>query len=340
MALRLIEVFLPQEHAGQVAELVADPPPLGLWHMRVDEGQAAVRILVDAERSEAVLDGLESRFKQLDGFRVLLLPVEAAIPRPAEPPEAAADLVPPAAPESAPAPGPPRISREELYADIADTIRLSGVYLMMVVLSSIVAAVGLLRGNVAVIVGAMVVAPLLGPNVALALATTLADTALARTALKANAAGLIVGLAISLAVGLLIPVDPQVAEIASRTRADLSDVVLALAAGSAGALAFTSGYPATLIGVMVAVALLPPLVTFGLLTGSGHAGEALGALLLLASNIICVNLAGVVTFLARGIRPLTWWEADRARRAARAAVALWLGLLVVLVGLIVLARRT
>jgi uncharacterized hydrophobic protein (TIGR00341 family) len=338
MALRLIEVFLPQDHAGQVDELVADPPPLGLWHMRTDEGRSAVRILVDAERSEAVLDSLESRFKQLEGFRVVLLPVEAAIPRPPEPPAAAADLGPSAEAETPPGPG-PRISREELYADIADTIRLSGVYLAMVVLSTIVAAVGLVHGNVAVIVGAMVLAPLLGPNVALALATTLADTALARTALKANAAGLLVAFAISLAVGLAVPVDPQVAEIVSRTRADLSDVVLALAAGSAGALAFTSGFPATLIGVMVAVALLPPLVTCGLLAGSGHAGEALGALLLLASNIICVNLAGVVTFLARGIRPLTWWEADRARRAARAAVALWLGLLLVLVGLIVLARR-
>jgi uncharacterized hydrophobic protein (TIGR00341 family) len=338
MPLRLIEVFLPEEQAEQVAELLADPPPLGFWRMSVADGQSAVRILVDAERSEAVLDGLESRFKHLDGFRVILLPVEAAIPRPEEPAEAAADLVPPP-PETAPTPGPARISREELYADIADTIRLSSVYLAMVILASIVAAIGLVRSNVAVVVGAMVLAPLLGPNVALALATTLADTALARTALKANAAGLAVAFVISLAVGLAAPVDPQGAEIASRTRAGLSDVVLALAAGSAGALAFTSGVPATLIGVMVAVALLPPLVTCGLLLGSGHLGEALGALLLLASNIICVNLAGVVTFLARGIRPLTWWDADRARRASRVAMAVWLGLLAVLVGLMILARR-
>jgi hypothetical protein len=163
MALRLIEVFLPQDHAGQVDELVADPPPLGLWHMRTDEGRSAVRILVDAERSEAVLDSLESRFKQLDGFRVVLLPVEASIPRPAEAPAAGAELVPSLEPETPTAPG-PRISREELYADIADTIRLSGVYLAMVVLSTIVAAVGLVHGNVAVIVGAMVLAPCSAPT--------------------------------------------------------------------------------------------------------------------------------------------------------------------------------
>jgi uncharacterized hydrophobic protein (TIGR00341 family) len=339
MALRLIEVILPEEQADQVAELLADPPPLGLWRMSGPDGESVIRILVDAERSEGVLDALESRFKHLEGFRVILLPVEAAIPRPAEPAEAIPEPAPPSA-ESAPAPGPARISREELYADIADTIRLSSVYLAMVILASIVAAIGLVRSNVAVVVGAMVLAPLLGPNVAVALATTLADGALARTALKANAAGLAVAFVISLALGFAVPVDPLGAEIVSRTRADLSDVVLALAAGSAGALAFTSGVPATLIGVMVAVALLPPVVTCGLLVGAGHAGEALGALLLLVSNIICVNLAGVVTFLVRGIRPLTWWEADRARRATRAAMAIWLGLLAVLVGLIVLARRT
>jgi uncharacterized hydrophobic protein (TIGR00341 family) len=339
MALRLIEVFLPAEQAGKVVELLADPPPLGLWRMSATDGQSAVRILVDAERSEAVLDGLENRFKHVDGFRVILLPVEAAIPRPAEPAGATAEPVtPPVETTAAPAPG--RISREELYADIADTTRFSGVYLAMVVLASIVAAIGLVRGNVAVVVGAMVLAPLLGPNVALALATTLADTALARTALKANAAGLAAAFAIALAVGFAVPVDPQGAEIAARTQADLSDVVLALAAGSAGSLAFTSGVPATLIGVMVAVALLPPLVTCGLMVGSGHSREAMGALLLLVSNIICVNLAGVVTFLVCGIRPLTWWEADRARRATRVAMALWLGLLAVLIGLIFLARRT
>jgi uncharacterized membrane protein len=62
---------------------------------------------------------------------------------------------------------------------------------------------------------------------------------------------------------------------------------------------------------MVAVALLPPLVTFGMLFGAGYLQEAFSAILLLFTNIICVNLAGVITFLAQGIRAITWWEADR-----------------------------
>jgi uncharacterized membrane protein len=93
-----------------------------------------------------------------------------------------------------------------------------------------------------------------------------------------------------------------------------------------------------LIGVMVAVALLPPLVTFRLLLGGGHPELATGAFSLFLMNLICVNLAGVTTFLVQGIRPATWWEKDRAVKATRVAIGLWLALLVGLVGMILLVR--
>ena len=88
---------------------------------------------------------------------------------------------------------------------------------------------------------------------------------------------------------------------------------------------------------MVAVALLPPTVVFGLTLGAGEGSLAYGAGMLLATNLICVNLAGVVTFVLQGVRPLTWWEADRAKRSTRVALAIWVTLLAALVVLIVLA---
>jgi uncharacterized membrane protein len=135
-----------------------------------------------------------------------------------------------------------------------------------------------------------------------------------------------------------VPVDPSVREIASRTEVGLSDVALALAAGSAGALAFTTGLSAAVVGVMVAVALLPPLATVGLLLGSGHPRLAVGALLLTLTNIVCVNLAGVATFLWQRVNPRHWWEADRAKRMVRVSGAIWLALLALLVALILAAR--
>jgi uncharacterized membrane protein len=138
-------------------------------------------------------------------------------------------------------------------------------------------------------------------------------------------------LILSVAVGALLPVDPTVSEIAMRTDVGPGDLVLALAAGAAGTLAFTQGLSAAVIGVMVAVALLPPLVAAGLLLGSGHLSLAYGAFLLVAVNVACVNLAGVVTFLAQRVQPRTWWESERAAKGARIAVASWIGMLLILV---------
>ncbi len=81
---------------------------------------------------------------------------------------------------------------------------------------------------------------------------------------------------------------------------------------------------------MVAVALMPPLVVFGMLLADGFFSQAVGALLLLSANVVCINLAGVATFLAQGVRPRTWWEEQRAQHATRLAIGIWFVLLLAL----------
>jgi uncharacterized hydrophobic protein (TIGR00341 family) len=328
MSLRLIELTVSSAVADRMPAVLESLDVIEHWREPTLENRVLVRILVATDKSEAVLDVLERQFTGTDAFRVILLPVEATIPRPPE-----------SEPEPKPKPEPSKrsrvgaVGREELLNDLASGTRITAVYLALVVLSTIVAAVGLMRDNVAVVIGAMVIAPLLTPNVALALATTLGDLELMRKALKTNFVGLGVALAFAVAVGAIVPrVDSS--EIMSRTATGFADIVLALASGAAGALVFTTGAPATLVGVMVAVALLPPLVTAGLRIAVGDAAGAGGAFLLLMTNVICVNLAAVVTFLLRGVGPRTWWEADKARRATRNAVLLWGALLVVLAAIV------
>lgn len=101
----------------------------------------------------------------------------------------------------------------------------------------------------------------------MALATTLGDLDLLKNSIKSNIAGSLIALIFSIMVGILFNINPKIPELFSRTQVGMGDVVLALASGSAGALSFTMGLPSALIGVMVAVALLPPLVTFGMLLG-------------------------------------------------------------------------
>ena len=68
-----------------------------------------------------------------------------------------------------------------------------------------------------------------------------------------------------------------------------------------------------------------------MLAGSGQFALAVGAFMLFAANLICVNLAGVVTFILQGVRPRTWWEADRAKKATVRAAIIWSGLLMALI---------
>lgn len=90
---------------------------------------------------------------------------------------------------------------------------------------------------------------------------------------------------------------------------------------------------------MVAVALVPPLVTSGMLLGSGYPAKGFDAFLLVVINMICINLAGVATFLVQGIRPINWWEAARAKKAARMTLLVWSTLLAALVLLLYIKYR-
>ena len=333
MILRLIEMVIPEPGVEDLRQILVEQPVLEVRQVGLREGEVLVRILLEGEKSEAVLDLLEKKYAGQDGYRVVILPVEATLPR-FEPEKNTS----PADAQSAEK-TPERISRHELYEDISDAARFSRVYFAMVVLSAIVATIGLDHNSVAVVIGAMVIAPLLGPNMALALATTLGDLPLAKRAALTSLGGVATVAVMTAIIGALLHVDPTMSELASRTHVRLSDVALALAAGCAGALSFTTGVSATMVGVMVAAALLPPMVTFGLLLGGGQTSLAMGALSLLLANLICLNLAGVTTFLVQGIRPATWWEKERAAKATRIAISLWATLLALLVGLILLLRK-
>ncbi len=337
MPIRLIDVFLPQQYEKAVDGALEDRAVLGRWRETQSGGLVHIQVLVETPQAEGVLDGIEHSLVGVKDFRIVVLPVVASIPRPEPPPQGPASQG--TNDKKAKQKPPLRISREELYAGILQTVNVSPVFIVLVILSSVVAAIGLLRGSPAVIIAAMVIAPMLGPNMALSLSVTLADLPLAVKAIRAEVAGTAAALAFSVLAGLLLNVDPSAAEVASRTHAYLGDVILALASGVAGALAFTTNQATWLVGVMVAAALLPPLVTGGMLVAAGRWREAGGALLLFLTNVICVNLAAVGTFVLQGIRPRTWWEASKAKRATRIALFLWGGMLALLVTIILLWQR-
>ncbi len=339
MSLRLLKVVVGTDHVDRVdgiLEEYGDPPR---WRSHAGDAHAGEpRVVVDVvlpgAGNEPLLEALEQELGGLEGFRLILLPVQATVPRIKEKEDDGDPVAKEGASRKGGHRGSDRISREELYTELSWASRTTGYYLVMVALSAVVASAGLLMGDTAVIIGAMVIAPLLGPNMALGLSTTLGDLELGKAALRASAIGAGVAFGVACLLGIVLTVDPGGVEIVSRTRVSFGHVALALAAGAAGVLSITGGMGIGLVGVMVAVALLPPLTAAGLLIGDGWWGPGVGALLLVVANVACVNLAAIATFLAQGVRPLSWWEEGRAKQATWVAALLWAGLVFVLLAVI------
>jgi uncharacterized hydrophobic protein (TIGR00341 family) len=329
LALRIVEAHVPADLSDEAREVLGEFSQES-WIQPGGRFGATVCAVLGAQRTGEALDRLHERIADRGGLLVLVQPLDGVLPRPHAGPESEAR----ADPRSAAA-----VSREEVYASIADTAQFDRVYVAMVVLASLVAGIGLARDNTAAVIGAMVVAPLLGPNMALALGMVLADRALIRRALTTNAAGVTICFAAATALGLVLDADPATPELASRTQVGISDLVLALAAGCAGALSYTTGLPTYLTGVMVAVALLPPAVASGLLLAQGSLAGAFAALLLAGGNVTALTLSAMLTFLWRGMRPRNWWQEERARRSARQGIGIFIALLAVLAGLILISQR-
>lgn len=334
MALRLIEIYLPSG-SDSFPSLEEEFTLLDRKDLDLSDGGRLIRILSASTNTDGLLEKLQSTLEPDTEFRIVISSVAATLPRSnddsddqeegKEKENEKEDEKEKDSKEK------PRISREEVIEEVLDSLRTTSVHYTLVALSTIVAVGGMLRDSPAIVIGAMVIAPLIGPNIALALGTTMADLKLIRKALSINALGLLLALVIAVAASLLLPVDLSVNEIQARTAVNFGDLALAFAAGIAGVLSVTRGVSTALIGVMVAVALLPPIVAFGLSLGAWDLSASFGAAMLTLVNIVAINLAGIITFLILGLRPQSWYEEEKARKTRLIAIALWLVVLALLV---------
>lgn len=317
--MRIIEVITDQGHIDTVRSIAEQQEIVDVWVSQADEdGRCCARLLVMPGKQQVVLDSLQSLISATENTRIVIQPVEATLPRIEE--ETSEEDKRKSLTRS----------REELYEKIVAGAKLDNNFIYMVIMSTIVAAIGLLEDNVAVVIGAMVIAPLLGPNMALAFATTLGEGKLLWSAFKCNVTGVGIALLLSVVIGLLLPLNLNSEELMARTSVGYDGIVLALVSGAAAVLSLTAGVASSLVGVMVAVALLPPTATLGLMLGSGHYQYALGAALLLAVNVVCVNFAANIVFLLKGIKPRTWYEKQKAKQSVIVFVLFWLIVLIVL----------
>lgn len=211
-------------------------------------------------------------------------------------------------------------------------------FVVLMVFASTIAATGVVADSTAVVVGAMLIAPLMNPLMGAALSLVMGwPNRLARSALIA-----LVGVAIAITVGLLVGLAEFVvvdtltnSQIVSRTSPTIVDLVIAVAAGVAGAYGWSRpDVSNSLPGVAIAIALVPPLTVVGISWSQGDFDSGNGALLLFATNAIAIVVVGGVVFLLTGVAPLEK-AAENQKRVRTALVGIGGAGALVSIGLLV-----
>lgn len=194
---------------------------------------------------------------------------------------------------------------EQWKDSVRDNIRqgaeLNIGFILMNILAAMIASYGLLANSPAVIIGAMIVAMLLGPITGISLALVDGDNKLLMGSLLTLLMGTLVVLGTAFIIGLIhirIPITP---EIMARTSPNLLDLMVALAGGAAGAYASVSPRLSTaVVGVAIATALVPPLASASILFAHGQPGLAMGAFFLAFTNMVAIQLISSVVLWGNG----------------------------------------
>ena len=197
---------------------------------------------------------------------------------------------------------------QEAYGKLLPTLReearLGSTFSVLLVLATLIATFGLFIDSASVIIGAMLLAPLMQPIVSLSMGVLRLDASLAKRAFFTVVAGVAMVLAASMGVALSMPLHHLTSEMAGRLSPTLLDLFVAIVSGAAAAYAKSNEkISASLAGVAIAVALVPPIAVAGIGLGWGSYAMFASAFLLFTTNLVGIVLAAAATFTLLGYAP-------------------------------------
>lgn len=193
---------------------------------------------------------------------------------------------------------------KETFVSLRENAQTSQAYLVLMVLSTLLATVGLFANSAPVIIGAMILAPLMAPIISLAMGVLRQSSDLMSNSLKTLLTGIVLALFCGTFLTWLMPLQSLNAEISARLSPTILDLGVAIISGIAGAYANARSEVAkSLAGVAIAVALVPPLAVSGIGIGWWDWQVFSGAFLLFATNLVGIVLAAAATFLVMGFSP-------------------------------------
>ncbi|WP_035512593.1 TIGR00341 family protein [Halalkalibacillus halophilus] len=305
--MQLVEVYIPKDRYDAVEQVLKDFSSRGAWKENELETRYLIRMIVADDDVEEVLDYLEAISTLTEGFETILSPVHTYFSRKTiEKERSKHDGDSEQGSDQNSSKKLLRASRQELTHIMEQKGMLNMNYTLLIIFSAIVATAGFMKDSEAVVIGAMAIAPLIGPAISIGFATVLGDGKRLYRAGLSLFVGFIIVTVIAITFGFFFEEILDTRQYLMRTEVTLADFMLALASGAAGALSIINRVSSGLIGVMVAVALLPPCVTFGMSIGQARWADTYGALLLITTNVSCILLSAVVIFILTGIRPVKW----------------------------------
>src|SRR6056297_1400533 len=306
--MRLVQVLIPEGTRSAVLDTLDDQ---GIDYAVFDEVgrgdfEAMVQFPVPPGGVEPVMEDLFAAGVREDAYTIVL-PTETVVS------QRLAALV-----ERFPG---LRISREELTARAEELAPANSTFFAFLVLSTVIATAGLLLDSAATIIGAMVVAPLMGPAITASVGAVLGDERLAARGVRLQVSGLLLAVVVAAVLGFLLrgtfllppDLDVQaVPQITERTSPSFLSLFLALGSGIAGAISVIRNAGSALVGVAIAVALIPPAATAGLGIAWGLPLIAVAAGTLVLVNLLAINLSALVLFTLAGYRPLSAHTLDQS----------------------------
>ena len=329
----MIEIYVPNKDVDTFKEKAEEFKVINVWRTRTNDQISLFKVLVEKQYTEDILDFLETEHAFSEELHAFLYDISTYLPRVEEEKE---DQVEEDEEEEEKDDSVEitRASRHELYNVVESASHFSVNYRWMLVLSSLVAAAGLISDSAAVVIGAMVIAPLIGPFTALSFAALLGDLKLMRRSLLTSTLGIIIPLVLAIGFGVIFGAPLSSTEFLSRTEVSIMDIIIALTAGSAGALSFVKRVSEALVGVMVSVALLPPTVVLGMIIGAGEWGMVITPLLLVLVNIHAILLSAILVFWLTGIKPINWKEVQVAS-VSRVAALVFVSVVIVILAVVI-----
>ncbi len=333
--MKQVQITVPYEKTEAVFDFLLD----GLHVKNVMKFNAdnaiVLQFRIPDDSVNETIEGLKSRGVGVEYGFVDILDLKASLPRGAEEKENDTKIQREAT-----------LAVEEIYDNVKKQSALSFDYMAFIVLAAIMAGLGLIQNNITVIVASMLLSPLMGPMLAMALGYVVRDGSLFYRGTKSEVVGIALSLSVGAIMAIIMPlIQPDmlttiatdvggesgivnITEITRRAGFSPLDVGVAIFSGAAVAVSVTKGDMSSLVGVAISAALMPPavnaamMVVLGIITANGYIlFVGVGSFLLLTMNIILIVISAFVMFRVKGIKALadksaTWTAVTQFRKSS------------------------